>query len=145
MARRRQAREAALQLLYQNDINPDTTEQNARETLQGLVSSQAMREVAWQLYEGTLTERDTLDSQIEKVAEHWALNRMAATDRNVMRMGIFEMQTIQTPAPVVLDECIELAKQFGGKESGKFVNGILDQLNPARALDTDNENQNAID
>jgi transcription antitermination protein NusB len=130
MARRRQAREAAFQLLFQHDINPETTEETARETLGELLPSSVMREFAWQLYKGTLTARDALDAQIEGVADNWELNRMAATDRNLVRMGIFEMQTIETAAAVVIDECIELAKEFGGKESGKFVNGILDQLNP---------------
>lgn len=130
MARRRQAREAALQLLYQRDINPDTTELIAHETLRGLVESPEMREFAWTLYEGTLAQRNSLDKQIASVADNWRIDRMAATDRNILRMGIFEMQAIQTPPPVVIDECIELAKQFGNEQSGKFVNGILDRLNP---------------
>ena len=98
--------------------------------LSDILEVDAYREFAWQLYSGTLTERAHLDEQIQAVAENWSLLRMAPTDRNLLRMGVFEMMTVKTPAPVVLDECIELARAFGSQQSSSFVNGVLDKLIP---------------
>ena len=131
MAQRRKAREAALQLLYQKDVNPDVSEAVAREMLGEILEVDALSDFAWQLYTGTLAARPELDEQIQTVADNWSLQRMAPTDRNVLRMGMFEMRAIKTPAAVVLDECIELAKAFGSEQSGPFVNGVLDKLIPA--------------
>jgi len=130
MAQRRKAREAALQLLYQKDLNADISEAVAREMLDEILEVDRYREFAWQLYSGTLEARVELDEQIQSVADNWSLLRMAPTDRNLLRMGVFEMMTVATPAPVVLDECIELAKAFGSQHSGAFVNGVLDKLIP---------------
>lgn len=130
MARRRQAREAALQLLYQRDLNPDTSQYAARESLDDLLPKQELREFAWQLYAGTLSRLEEIDKLIVGVAENWSLSRMAPTDRNVIRMGFYEMASMGTPAAVVLDECVELARCFGNAASSAFVNGILDKLIP---------------
>lgn len=130
MARRRQAREAALQLLYQRDLNPDTSQYVAKESLDELLPQQELREFAWQLYVGTLERQNEIDEKILAVAENWSLSRMAPTDRNVIRMGYYEMTAMGTPVPVVLDECIELARDFGNADSSSFVNGLLDKLLP---------------
>jgi len=130
MARRRQAREAALQLLYQRDMNPDTSQHAARESLDELLPVQELREFSWQIYVGTTSQLAEIDEQIIQAADNWSLSRMAPTDRNVIRMGLYEMTSMQTPAAVVLDECIELARDFGNAASSAFVNGILDRLMP---------------
>lgn len=130
MARRRQAREAALQLLYQRDLNPDTSQYVAKESLDELLPKQELREFAWQLYVGTLEQQAEIDEKILAVAENWSLSRMAPTDRNVIRMGYYEVTAMGTPVPVVLDECIELARDFGNADSSSFVNGLLDKLVP---------------
>lgn len=130
MARRRQAREAALQLLFQRDLNPDTSQYVAKESLDDLLPKQELREFAWQLYVGTLEQQAEIDEKILAIAENWSLSRMAPTDRNVIRMGYYEMTVMGTPVPVVLDECIELARDFGNAASSSFVNGILDKLVP---------------
>jgi N utilization substance protein B len=130
MAQRRKAREAALQLLYQKDLNADISEAVAREMLGEILEVDSYREFAWELYSGTLEARANLDEQIQAVAENWSLLRMAPTDRNLLRMGVYEMMTVKTPAPVVLDECIELARSFGSQQSASFVNGVLDKLIP---------------
>ena len=131
MAGRRTARIAALQLLYQIDLLPDTTSATAETMLAELVPEPDLRELAWQLYTGTLAERDKIDQRIQSIAVNWRVSRMSSTDRNVIRMGVYEMTVMQTPAAVVLDECIEIAKHFGTAQSGQFVNGILDKLMPA--------------
>lgn len=130
MARRRQAREAALQLLYQRDLNPDTSQYAAQESLNDLLPKQELREFAWQIYVGTVSRQDEIDAEIQAVAENWTLARMAPTDRNVIRMGHYEMSSMGTAAAVVVDECVELARDFGNASSSSFVNGILDKLIP---------------
>ena len=96
MARRRQAREVALQLLYQRDINPDTSLQVARESLDELLPAQVLRDFSWQIYVGTTSRLAEIDEQIIEAADNWSLSRMAPTDRNVIRMGIYEMTAMET-------------------------------------------------
>lgn len=139
MARRRQAREAALQLLYQRDLNPDTSQYAAQESLDDLLPKQELREFAWQIYVGTVSRLEEIDAEIQAVAENWTLTRMAPTDRNVIRMGHYEMSSMGTAPAVVLDECVELAREFGNASSSSFVNGILDKLIPAESGSTSSE------
>ena len=72
--------------------------------------------------------RPELDERIEQTAANWSLHRMAATDRNVLRLGAYEILHTDTPPRVAIDEAVELAKRFGAAQSAQFVNGILDQL-----------------
>lgn len=96
-----------------------------------LVPDPELRAFAWSLYEGTLKNRDRLDEELQSVAHNWRVSRMTPTDRNVLRMGLYEMTELKTPAPVVIDECIEIAKLLGTENSGTFVNGILDKVIPS--------------
>ncbi len=77
---------------------------------------------------GVMEHRQELDDRIGQVAENWSVNRMAATDRNLLRLGAYELLHTETPAKIVIDEAVELAKRFGGAQSAQFVNGILDKL-----------------
>lgn len=130
MARRRQARTAALQLLYQYDLNPEIDEDVAHEMLDELVETTDLREFAWQIYTGTLSISEEVDRKIQSIAENWRVSRMSPTDRNIIRMGVYEMTTMGTAPAIVLDECIEIAKSFGSVQSGQFVNGVLDKMIP---------------
>jgi len=130
MERRRESRQVVLQLLCQSDANPDCTAYTAREMLEEELKHSDAREFAWQLYTGALSTRDEIDARIQAVADNWRMSRMALTDRNVLRMGVYEMSRLGTPPAIVLDECIEIAKAYGSEKSGEFVNGILDQLIP---------------
>jgi N utilization substance protein B len=130
MARRRQARTAALQLLYQHDLNPEIDQHVAHKMLDDLVETEDLREFAWQIYTGTLSISADVDQKIQAIAENWRVSRMSPTDRNIIRMGIYEMTMMGTAPAVVLDECIEIAKAFGSNQSGQFVNGVLDKLIP---------------
>jgi N utilization substance protein B len=69
-----------------------------------------------------------IDSQISQKSEHWRLDRMAAVDRNLLRLAVFEMTGLGTPPAVVIDEALELARQFSGDESVSFINGVLDAV-----------------
>ena len=129
-ADRRAAREAALQLLFQADLNPGLPASAARVALDELLPPGPANAQAWRLFAGTLEVRDDLDARISTVARNWSLKRMAATDRNALRLGLFELLHTRTPPKVALDEAIELARTFGSKNSPGFVNGILDRLLP---------------
>ena len=131
MARRSKSREVALQMLYQQDLNPDVDIRAVREMIGEEIRDESLRAFCWQLFTGVMEWRPLLDSRIEAVAENWTLGRMAPTDRNVLRIGTFELLYTDTPHRVVIDEAIELARTFGTANSPQFVNGILDKLVPA--------------
>lgn len=128
MPKRSDARRAVLQMLHLVDQNPDADIHRIEEDMREQLKNDVLFEYAWVLFRGVRSRIDEIDKQIIDVAANWRIERMAATDRNVLRMGIYEMQEMDTPTPVVLNECIELAKEFGTEHSSSFVNGILDRL-----------------
>ncbi|MFV0444189.1 MAG: transcription antitermination factor NusB [Planctomycetaceae bacterium] len=131
MSRRSKAREVALQMLFQVDMNPDVDGQMVAEMVRELLPEVDLRELAITLFDGTFERRNDLDERIQTIATNWKLSRMAATDRNVLRLGAFEILHSDTPRKVAIDEALELAKKFGSEQSSQFVNGILDKLDPA--------------
>lgn len=89
----------------------------------------AARSFAEHLVEVVLRRREEIDEAIRRVSDNWKLERMGTVDRNVLRLALAELlEDRETPAAVILDEAIEVAKRFGGEESGHFVNGVLDAL-----------------
>ncbi|MDC0284006.1 MAG: transcription antitermination factor NusB [Mariniblastus sp.] len=129
MSRRSRAREIVLQVLYQDDLNTDQPEDirlrfmNAR-----LNQDRSLVEFAEDLLAGVRRHRDAVDQHLEEIARNWKLSRMAATDRNVLRLGAYEILFTETPNRVVVNEAIELAKRYGTNNSSQFVNGVLDRL-----------------
>ena len=131
MLRRSRAREVVLQLLYQDDLNPDRQVSPDVEFFQQrLHNNQELIEFAQSLLNGVRRNRGELDEALGKHAANWSLARMAVTDRNVLRLGAFEILYSDTPGRVAINEAVELAKRFGAKQSPQFVNGILDGLLP---------------
>jgi len=130
MTRRSKAREVAVQMLYQQDLNPDIDAQTVRQLVREQLPNPKLFEFGWMLFSGVMEARPVIDRRIEQTAENWSLGRMAPTDRNVIRLAAFELSYTDTPHKVVIDEAIELAKRFGSKQSPQFVNGILDRLIP---------------
>lgn len=130
MARRSKARELALQMLFQVDLNPDIDGQTVRQMINERLRDDDLRQFTWSLFAGVMECRAELDERIQAIADNWKLYRMAATDRNCLRIGAFELLHTDTPHGVVIDEALELAKKFGSAQSSQFVNGILDQLVP---------------
>lgn len=128
MARRSRAREVALQALFQEDLNPRDSSDQVAPFLNARLHDPELREFALSLVMGVLRNRDELDALLQAKADNWSLNRMAATDRNVLRLGAFEIRYSNTPDRVAIDEAVELAKRFGSAQSSQFVNGILDKL-----------------
>ena len=129
MGTRRRAREAAVQMLYQIDVSG---EQPARaielywEFLGEMNDSQAL---ATELARGCSEQREAIDERIRKVSRHWRIDRMARVDRNILRLGTFELVGMpDIPRRVTLNEAVELAKRFGDEHSPAFVNGLLDKI-----------------
>ncbi|MDY3553213.1 transcription antitermination factor NusB [Gemmata sp. JC717] len=136
MARRSRAREVVLQLLFQWDQNPTKVprkaiQQFARDRLLG---DAEMSTYALALYDGVTTRKDGIDEALKNAADNWRLTRMTPVDRNVLRLGAYELLFDATPQPleVVINEAIELAKRFGSEDSPKFVNGVLDRVGKGR-------------
>lgn len=132
MPRRRKAREVALQMLFQVDLNPDLEMKTVAEQIREQIDDHDLAAMARGLFAGVVQHRVELDERLERQAENWSVRRMAAVDRNVLRLGLYELQHTDTPPRVVIDEAIELAKKYGDKGSGRFVNGLLDRLVPGR-------------
>jgi N utilization substance protein B len=129
MSRRSRAREVALQVLYEDDLNPSRNPAVAEEFVRRrLGNDSGLIEFAQSLISGVRRNRRELDQMLSERADNWSLARMAATDRNVMRLGAFEILYTETPARVAINEALELAKRFGAKQSAQFVNGILDRF-----------------
>ena len=135
---RHRGRRAAISMLYQADLSGDGSESVIRAYFGGLAQEELeedARRFAEHLFRGTRVRRDEIDTLIRAGSEHWRLERMAAVDRNVLRLALFELHDEPgTPAAVILDEAGELAKYYGGEESGAFVNGVADGIR--RRLDT---------
>jgi N utilization substance protein B len=130
---RRRGREAALQILFQIDasgVAPSRARQLYwSELAAGRPGDPAARQFADHLVDVVQRRQEEIDAAIRAVSEHWRLERMGQVDRNVIRLALAELlEDTTTPAAVILDEAIEIAKRYGGEESGQFVNGVLDAL-----------------
>lgn len=127
MARRRKAREYALQLLYQWEGERNDPAALLPEFWRGVKADAATRRFAEELFTGTVANLDELDPVIAAHSEHWRLDRMAAIDRCLLRLALYELKTHpDTPAAVVIDEALEVGKRFSSPESVEFINGVLD-------------------
>lgn len=134
MTLRRKAREFALQMLFEWDIarqDPARVEQHFWKSARGAAST---REFADQLFEGAAGQAVALDELVEKLSENWRVERLAAVDRNILRLAIYELRSGTAPAKVVINEALELAKKFSSAESPAFLNGILDAARKSLAL-----------
>ena len=132
MRKRTVAREYALQVLYQLDITNDAPK-NALENFWSNHKEEemdaALKEFSSELVQGVAENLEEIDKKIVKYAANWQLKRMAVVDRNIMRLGCFELLYREDiPPKVSINEAVELAKKFSGIESGKFVNAILDKV-----------------
>jgi N utilization substance protein B len=127
MTNRSRAREVVLQLLFQRDHNPSVDRQVLESFALDRLRDPALQQFCLALFDGVIGNQEALDRRIAAAAENWRLSRMAGVDRNVLRLGAHELST-GTPAAVVLDEAIELARRYGSADSPAFVNGVLDRL-----------------
>jgi N utilization substance protein B len=133
MPSRHRSRERALQLLYQWESSgeaPDAVVSAYFLTLSDSIGDKSVSDdqFAEDLFHGVTRSSKSIDKVIESHASNWKLERMAAIDRNVLRLAIHEMQRGDTVAAVVIDEAIELTRRFSGEKASKFVNGVLDAV-----------------
>lgn len=154
MGKRREARERAVQFLFQHDLNPPADlelelatfwnsqraaalEEEKAPATWGVktelppptIEDAELRLFAEPLIKGVLQHRDAIDEKIKAHAKNWDFHRIAAVDRNIMRLAIFEMlHRDDIPPAVSINEAVDIAKKFSTEDSGKFVNGILDKI-----------------
>jgi len=142
MGQRRKAREMAVQCLYSLEFSE--VEKNYREygllneypdILLSLAKSEHIQPnspvyaFADELVKNTIINIEQVESEIDKLSDNWELEDIALLDRNILCLAVYELLFTDTPAPVVINEAIEIAKKFSSEASGKFINGILDALN----------------
>ena len=129
MSTRRRAREIVLQLLYEADLNGTRDSADAKKFIRARMQGRkALTEFADAILRGTLEHRDEIDERLGRLAIRWAVSRMPAVDRNILRMGAYEILFGDTPRRVAVNESIVLAQRYGDKNSPRFVNGVLDKL-----------------
>ena len=128
MSRRSRAREVALQILFEDDVNPRTTVAETKSFLSGRLNNPELEEFCLSLILGVRRNQHELNDLLGKTADNWSLDRMAATDRNVLRLGAYEILYTDTPGRAAINEAVELAKRYGSANSAPFVNGILDKF-----------------
>ncbi len=129
MSRRSRAREIVLQVLYEDDLNPQRNPEAGDAFLcNRLLQDAELIDFARSLVAGVRKHKAEIDKQLVERADNWTMERMAVTDRNILRMGAYEMLFGGTPQRVAINEAVELAKRYGGKQSPHFVNGVLDRF-----------------
>jgi N utilization substance protein B len=129
MGIRRKAREYALQMLFQWDMTHDLFERIAPAFWENNKEPATVMDFANQLVTGTIEHVEEIDKVIQQNAANWRLDRMEVVDRNVLRLAVQEfLYDKETPKNVVINEAIEIAKRYSGKESPPFINGILDSI-----------------
>ena len=134
MRRRSKAREHALRTLYQLDVTHEPVEDGLESYHRHHRVAKISQPYVEALVRGVMGHRAAIDEIIARHALNWRLHRMAAVDRNVLRLGTYELVfDHDVPPTVVINEAVELAKRYGTPDSGKFVNGILDKIHKAEA------------
>ncbi len=129
MGLRRAARECALQMLYEYDVGRLSQMEILATFWEMNEHPKKVREFANQLFEGSVGRLKEIDRTIQQHTKNWRLSRMAAVDRNILRLAVYEfLSDSKTPGTVVINEALEIAKKFSTHESAQFVNGILDSI-----------------
>ena len=129
MRARTRARECTLKILYQIEITKSTPEVALDDYFQWNEEPQDVKDFTQTLVTGISSQISALDETIRKFAEHWEIDRMAVIDKNILRLGCYELLFLKDiPPKVSINEAIELGKKFGDIETAKFVNGILDRV-----------------
>lgn len=140
MSSRRRAREIVLQLLYEADVNDSRNAVEAKKFIRSRMQGRsALTNFASALLRGTLEHREEVDQRLKRLATRWSLSRMPVVDRNILRLGGYEIMFGDTPDRVAVNEAILLAKRYGDKNSPRFVNGVLDRLMNTSAEELDAE------
>jgi N utilization substance protein B len=143
MGLRHLGRELALKALYQVDLRGGASREDLALLFEGFNADDRARKFAVALVEGVERERAALDKHVAGALEHWTIGRLSRVDHNILRIGLYELLWMnEIPARVTIDEAIELAKAYGDQESGRFVNGVLDELAGRLGLKQKGEERN---
>lgn len=127
MGLRTAGRDLALKALYQMDIVGDRSAANLRSLLASMPADTRAREFAYRLAQGVNADLQHLDELLAEVITNWSITRLSRIDHNILRLAVWELLNLDdVPARVTMDEAIELAKRYGERNSGQFVNGVLD-------------------
>jgi N utilization substance protein B len=129
MLKKRKTREIAMQTLFLWDATGGDSDAGATEQLlEGATQDHDVRRGALEMARGTWTQREQIDAWVERLAPQWPPRRQPGVDRSLIRLAVWELTGTDTPPKVVIDEAIELAKQFSTEQSPAFVNGVLDAV-----------------
>ncbi len=129
MSQRRKAREHALQILFQYDMVKGNIDEIMENFWKEKKANDKVIAFASQLIKGTLENISEIDKTISNHSLNWKIERMSVVDRNVLRIATYELLYLkQIPAPVIINEALEVAKKYGSEDSAKFINGILDAI-----------------
>lgn len=129
MHKNHKGREIVLKLLYEYEITKRPEELILKNDLFCKIKSKKLKEFTMDLFCGVISNLENLDSIIQKYLQNWQLDRIAIIERNILRIGTFELlNQKETPAAIIIDDAIELAKIYGNDNSTKFINGILDGI-----------------
>jgi N utilization substance protein B len=126
MSLRRKSREFALQMLFEWDMTRKEPELVEELFWKSAPAAESTRKFADELFEGTVAASGSIDELIGKLADNWKIERLAAVDRNILRLAIFELRFGTAPPKVAIDEALDLAKKFSSADASGFLNGILD-------------------
>ena len=129
MSKRREGRETAVQLLFSRDFTPGEGDHDVEAFFQLHTAPGDVRAHAEQLYRGITARLEEIDALIVPVLENFSMERLDGVDRNILRVALYEMHHCPEVPPIVaISEAVEIAKRYGGEQSARFVNGVLDKL-----------------
>lgn len=129
MGTRRRGREAAFQLIYQLDLSGMPYQEVVDEFWSQMGTPHQAREFTISLVTGTMSNVEKIDNLLSSHSHHWKLHRMNSVDKNILRLGVYELLFCpDTPTNVIINEAIEIGKKYGTADSGSFINGILDKI-----------------
>jgi len=123
------ARECALQMLYEMEVGRHTAEEVSRGFWSIRAQPERVQAFATRLFEGTVGRIAEIDGLVQEHTKHWKMKRLAAVDRNILRLAVYEILSgSDTPRTVVINEALEIAKKYSTQDSAQFVNGVLDSI-----------------
>jgi transcription antitermination factor NusB len=129
MGERRRARELAIQVLFHLEFSPDDPSVVFDLICENFEARESIRDFSKKLVLGVWDKKKTLDKIISEASKNWRIERMARLDKSILRLAAFEIMFIEDiPPKVSLDEAVEIGKKFGGEDSGRYINGVLDNI-----------------
>jgi len=139
MGFRRQGREAALKILYSLEFSDIPSGAGAaKEYWSERKGSKSLKEYAFSLVDGVRENLSKIDAMIEEAAEHWTVERISEVDKNIIRLAAYELtECSDIPAAVIINEAVEIAKQYSGKDSASFINGVLGKIEKIKNSSSD--------